>query len=318
MHRFLRHFNLFFLVFNSFIFANTLEIKDFFGTHIVKLPIKKLAIIGTYLELPAMFNIWDKVIALDKYSFDIDINQCFFKLNENKIYKMDSNTLGNIEKLLQIKPDLIISSIRNAQNIIFGNKIGLNFLSFQTHDIDAVKKQIFIFASLFDKIPKAKIIIQEMDSIFQLIEKQTSKITQKKKAIFVFNKPNVVSGKISVVSDMLNHAFVDNIGSRYITHDRSEIPIEKIVKENPDIIFIWWLSHYDTESILKIPALQSVKAIKTKQVYKMPSFDGTGPRVALMSLFVAMNAYPQNFKNINIQKTIRDFYLRIYGYYICN
>ncbi|PAF49840.1 hypothetical protein BKH41_00620 [Helicobacter sp. 12S02232-10] len=314
MHKFLKLFSLYIVFLFSNLFGVTIEIKDFFGTQSFDTPVKKVIISGTYLELPAVLGIWDKVVGLDEYAFRIDVNQINNPYLEN-IYKINSATLGNIEKILQLSPDIIISSTRSVQNINFGKKFGLKYLSFQTYRITEVKEQLSIMASLFGKTQKIKITIGEMDKIFKIIAQQTKNIQKKKRVIFMFHKPNVISGKESIVGDMLRYAATENIGEKYIEYDRAEVSIETIVNENPDIIFIWWLSPYSVDDILHIPALKSVNAIKNKQVYKMPSFDGTGPRVALMSLFVAKTAYSDYFKNTDIDHILQNFYLNVFGFY---
>ncbi len=131
---------------------------------------------------------------------------------------------------------------------------------------------------------------------------------KKKKGVELFHKANKISGHQAISSDILEKGGVDNFGSKYIKHGRAEINIEKIVKENPEIIFIWWISTLTPEDILNNPKFATIKAIKNKQVYKLPTMDIGGPRAPLISLFIALKAHPEAFKGVDINAIVKDYY----------
>ncbi|WP_154807256.1 ABC transporter substrate-binding protein, partial [Helicobacter pylori] len=126
------------------------------------------------------------------------------------------------------------------------------------------------------------------------------KNVKKKKGVELFHKANKISGHQAISSDILEKGGIDNFGLKYVKFGRADISVEKIVKENPEIIFIWWISPLTPEDVLNNPKFATIKAIKNKQVYKLPTMDIGGPRAPLISLFIALKAHPEAFKGVDI------------------
>ncbi|MGL2757555.1 ABC transporter substrate-binding protein, partial [Helicobacter pylori] len=38
------------------------KVKDYFGDQTIKLPVSKIIYLGSFAEVPAMFNTWDRVV----------------------------------------------------------------------------------------------------------------------------------------------------------------------------------------------------------------------------------------------------------------
>ncbi|PAF42814.1 ABC transporter substrate-binding protein [Helicobacter sp. 11S02596-1] len=288
-------------------------VKDYFGTQTFKEPIKRVIYLGSYAEVPAMLGIWDKVVGMSAYGFKSDIVKATAK-NLDNIRKLSDDHYAalNIEELKALSPDVIITYVGNPQAVEFAKKFGIAFLSFRDRSVQGIIDNIAVQAKVLQKESEAKSKIAKMREILALIEEKTSPIKNKKRVIEIFHKPNQISGKNSLDSDILASAGVENIGLRYVDNGRAEISLEKIIAENPEIIFIWWLSPYNPKDLLDNPQFQTITAIKNKQVYKLPPIDIGGPRTPLISLFVASKAYPEAFKDIDINAVLKDYYQSVF------
>lgn len=60
--------------------------------------------------------------------------------------------------------------------------------------------------------------------------------------------------------------------------------------------------------MLNNPKFATIKAIKNKQVYKLPTMDIGGPRAPLISLYIALKAHPEAFKGVDINAIVKDYY----------
>ncbi|KNE09080.1 ABC transporter substrate-binding protein [Helicobacter pylori] len=282
------------------------KVKDYFGEQTIKLPVSKIIYLGSFAEVPAMFNTWDRVVGISDYAFKDDIVKATLK-DPKRIKSMSSDHVAalNVELLKKLSPDLVVTFVGNPKAVEHAKKFGISFLSFQEktiaevmEDIDAQAKALEIDAS--KKLAKMQ---ETLDFI-----KERLKDVKKKKGVELFHKANKISGHQALDSDILEKGGIDNFGLKYVKFGRADVSVEKIVKENPEIIFIWWISPLSPEDVLNNPKFATIKAIKNKQVYKLPTMDIGGPRAPLISLFIALKAHPEAFKGVDINAIIKDYY----------
>ncbi|RKV24428.1 ABC transporter substrate-binding protein [Helicobacter pylori] len=255
------------------------KVKDYFGDQAIKLPVSKIIYLGSFAEVPAMFHTWDRVVGISDYAFKSDIVKATLK-DPKRIKSMSSDHVAalNVELLKKLGPDLVVTFVGNPKAVEHAKKFGILFLSFQEktiaevmEDIDAQAKALEIDAS--KKLAKMQ---ETLDFIAERL-----KGVKKKKGVELFHKAKF---------------------------GRADISVEKIVKENPEIIFIWWISPLSPEDILNNPKFATIKAIKNKQVYKLPTMDIGGPRAPLISLYIALKAHPEAFKGVDINAIVKDYY----------
>ncbi|GAA8919588.1 ABC transporter substrate-binding protein [Helicobacter pylori] len=282
------------------------KVKDYFGEQTIKLPVSKIIYLGSFAEVPAMFHTWDRVVGISDYAFKSDIVKTTLK-DPKRIKSMSSDHVAalNVELLKKLSPDLVVTFVGNPKAVEHAKKFGISFLSFQEktiaevmEDIDAQAKALEIDAS--KKLAKMQ---ETLDFI-----KERLKDVKKKKGVELFHKANKISGHQALDSDILEKGGIDNFGLKYVKFGRADISVEKIVKENPEIIFIWWISPLSPEDVLNNPKFSTIKAIKNKQVYKLPTMDIGGPRAPLISLYIALKAHPEAFKGVDINAIVKDYY----------
>ncbi|MFP6268196.1 ABC transporter substrate-binding protein [Helicobacter pylori] len=282
------------------------KVKDYFGEQTIKLPVSKIAYIGSYVEVPAMLNVWNRVVGVSDYAFKDDIVKATLK-DPKRIKSMSSDHVAalNVELLKKLSPDLVVTFVGNPKAVEHAKKFGISFLSFQEktiaevmEDIDAQAKALEVDAS--KKLAKMQ---ETLDFIAERL-----KGVKKKKGVELFHKVNKISGHQALDSDILEKGGIDNFGLKYVKFGRADISVEKIVKENPEIIFIWWISPLSPEDVLNNPKFSTIKAIKNKQVYKLPTMDIGGPRAPLISLYIALKAHPEAFKGVDINAMVKDYY----------
>ncbi|WP_104697528.1 MULTISPECIES: ABC transporter substrate-binding protein [unclassified Helicobacter] len=299
------------LFFGTILFCFGVEYEDFFGKHYLEKVPQRVVYLSTYIEMPAMLEIWDKVVGISSYAFDDDIVKQTAPLDKIQKFPTDHYAGIDIEKLKKMQVDLVITYPADLKSIEFAKKFGINFFAAKSKKIDEVLRDIQIQAKIFNKQEGMQVKISKMKEILELIEKRVPK-QKKKKAIEIFHKINQVSGKESLDSDILSKGGVDNVGERYIKQGRGEINLENLIVENPDIIFLWWLSPYEVKDILSNPQLQTLKAVKNKQVFKLPAMDIAGPRIPLIALYIAMKSYPEMFLDIKYEDILQEYYKVIF------
>ncbi len=282
------------------------KVKDYFGEQTIKLPVSKIIYLGSFAEVPAMFNTWDRVVGISDYAFKSDIVKTTLK-DPKRIKSMSSDHVAalNVELLKKLSPDLVVTFVGNPKAVEHAKKFGISFLSFQEKTIAEVMEDIDAQAKALEVDASKK--LAKMQETLDFI-KERLKDVKKKKGVELFHKANKISGHQALDSDILEKGGIDNFGLKYVKFGRADISVEKIVKENPEIIFIWWISPLSPEDVLNNPKFATIKAIKNKQVYKLPTMDIGGPRAPLISLFIALKAHPEAFKGVDINAMVKDYY----------
>lgn len=289
-----------------------IEYEDFFGKHTIDRVPQKVVYLSTHIEVPAMLGIWDSVVGISSYAFDDDIVKKTAPLEKILKFPTDHYAGIDIERLQTMGVDMVVTYPADLKSITFAKKFGINFLALRSKSMDDVISHIQTQAKIFDKEKEIEIKILKMQEVLKLISQKIKK-EKPKKALEIFHKINQVSGQDSLDSSILKYGGVVNIGEKYIKQGRGEMNLENIILENPDIIFLWWLSPYKVEDILTNPQLQTINAVKNHQVFKLPSMDIAGPRAPLIALFVAMMSYPEAFKDIKYQNILQDYYKVVFA-----
>ncbi len=289
-----------------------LEYEDYFGKHQLDTYPKRVLYLSNFVEAPAMLGAWDIIKGISEYAFDDDVVQATADLNQIQKFPSGHYAGLDIERLKKLQIDLIVTYPADLKSIEFAKKFGINFLAQKTQSVQDVLRDLRVQAEVLNRLDGFERKIAKMQEILELIKQRVPKHHQKNVVEF-FYKINHISGEKSLDTDILLHGGVQNIGSAYLKQGRGEIDLEKIIAKDPDVIFIWWLSPLEVADILENPQLKTLRAIKNKEVYKLPPMDIAGPRTPLISLFVAMKAYPDAFRDLHWEEILKDYYQVVLG-----
>ncbi len=306
---------LFFLFSVPAVFAGTVSIIDKLGRKVtIHVPVKRAILIVGYEFIPAL-NIWNQVVGVSQWAEKDDIYKAFIASNK-KLRKVNvgSGINLNIETIIKLNPDLIVTWSYNPSIITFLEKNGLKVIGIYPDSLKELNSVIKTFGMIFKKEKKAENTIQEMNKIFSLIRKKVANISQKnrKKVLYVGSNPNIVFCKIGITNDLIKLInAVNPAGS--INQRFRRITLEEIIEWNPDIIFIWGYANYNSTWFYKHSQWKYINAVKNKQIYKLPPWSTWSPRVALVALYMAMKTYPKYFKDINFDQITDKFYYKVFG-----
>ncbi len=297
-------------------FATPYTFVDKRGKRIsVNVPVKRAIFVVSYELIPAL-NLWNQVVGVSVWAEKhCDIYKAFIKLNP----KLKKPTVGigtslNIETIMKLNPDLIITWTYSPNIINYLESQGLKVYAIYPDSLKELYQVWKNYGKLFGKEKRVKEVIKEMNRIFALIKSRVAKIPpeKRKRVLYLLGKPTMVSGGIGITDEIIRLAGgIDVAGfmkQRYAT-----VSIERILMWNPDVIFIWGYAGYTPEWILNNSQWSYIKAVRNKQVYKLPHWSTWSPRVALVTLYMAMKLYPAYFKDINFEKVADKFYRKVFG-----
>ena len=291
------------------------------GKIIIDVPVKRAVIVISYELIPAL-DLWNQVVGVSVWAEkDCDIYKAFIKLNPD--FKKPTVGAGinlNIETILKLKPDLIITWTYVPQVVNYLESKGFKVFTIHPDNLAEFYQVLRTYGKLFGKEKKVEETIKEMEKIFNLIKRRIISISPKKrkKILHLGGKPTTVSAGIGITNDLIN--LIGGINPAGIIKERNvEVSVEKILVWNPDVIFIWGNAGYNENWLFENLQWKHIKAVRMKQVYKLPNWSTWSPRVALVALYMAIKAYPEYFKDIDFEKIADNFYRKVFGisyYYV--
>ncbi|ADN80696.1 ABC transporter substrate-binding protein [Helicobacter pylori] len=174
--------------------AQEVKVKDYFGEQTIKLPVSKIAYIGSYVEVPAMLNVWDRVVGVSDYAFKDDIVKATLKgedLKRVKRMSTDHTAALNVELLKKLSPDLVVTFVGNPKAVEHAKKFGISFLSFQETTIAEAMQAMQAQATVLE-IDASKKFAKMQETLDFIAERL--KGVKKKKGVELFHKANKISG----------------------------------------------------------------------------------------------------------------------------
>ena len=296
-------------------FGETLTFRDKIGrTVTIQTPVKR-AILLTGADLLPVTGSWKQVVGISRTAREDndllravkpDVAQLFPSVGDNSNF--------NIEMLLQLKPDMVLSWSSNPANIHYMDKKGLPVVAVYPESITELYEVMRLQGKLFGREKQVESAIFRMEEIFNFIRKRVAAVppSQRKTALWISSKPTSVTGGISVNNDLLSIVGQNNLGQGIKEHS-TDVPLEQIMSWNPDVIYIWGRASYSVNDILNNPQWRYIKAVKERRVFKAPKWDTWSPRLAPLALWMAATVYPKQFSDIDVTKTIDKFYRNVYG-----
>ena len=183
---------------------------------------------------------------------------------EEKVAKLES--VGtfikpSLERIITLKPDLVITSALTDDNLNNGLKSNnIEAKRIQANSIEEIFTNFMEVAKMLGKENEANKIIAEKRAKLEEIKKMA---TGNKKGLFVMSaSPLMVFGNDNLPNDIMKLLNIKNIAENQKGRNPIVTP-EFIMKENPDIIIT--LLPNPTQIVATNPQLKNVNAIKNSK-----------------------------------------------------
>lgn len=185
----------------------------------------------------------------------------------------------NIEKLISLKPDLVIGQIglhERFVEVLETNDIPVVIFKIDTYE-ESIDK-IRTFSKIIGNEEKGEQVINDLNNRIKAI---TDKLPDEKKRIAViYVTPQEVTVELeeSIAGGAAKILNFENVAYSNITKDMKKIPfsMEELVKQDPDIIFLTSyamtpnIKQKMSSTLMENPAWKTLKAVKEGRVYTLP------------------------------------------------
>ncbi len=292
--------------------ALAFTVKDAAGNDIeITPPVSRVVFLSLY-ELIPVFDVWDRVVGLNRWAFDNELLKRFPQLKE--IPSVGTPDTVNIEVLLSLHPDLVITWSYKPEVDDFLVRRGLKVISVYPDSLGELYAILDLCGRLFRKEDRAREIQSQMERSFAATASKVSKIPpqNRRKILCIWQKPTTVSGGTG-----LQHELIKLIGginpAEGIQTLHPEVSMESIVSWDPDVIFIWGSARYGPEELLSGPQWKSIKAVRNGKVFKAPDLTTWSPTICSLALWTAWKTYPEYFDRTEISEDVLRFHQKCFG-----
>ena len=294
--------------------AQTVTYTDKLGRKVdLAFPVRRAVVLQLYEFLPAL-NCWDRVAGVGRYAYDNDLLLVARPDIRTRFPSVGSGTDLNMEALLRLRPDLVITWTFKPENVQFLQDRGLKVIAVYPDSVPELYDLIRLQGRMFQREAQAKNTITQMEEVFRLVQARSSSlpVERRKKVLWIGGRQNNVAGASGLTDKLLNLIGGRNVAGG-IPQRNADVSIETIIGWNPEVIFIWGNAQYSARDILSSPQWQHVKAVRDGKVFKAPEWSTWSPRLAPIALWMAMKTYPERYRDINLISTTDGFYRKVFG-----
>jgi ABC-type Fe3+-hydroxamate transport system, periplasmic component len=316
-----------FVVFLTNISEASIKVQDFRGKEIVlKKPAERVVcLIESALTGIYMLKQQHKIVGIptnvyEEGYFYSDTFKYYALLDERiknkKLPAVGNWEKVNIEKVLSLKPDLIIIWSNQTDAISTFEKLGIPVYGVFITRLEDVKKEILDFGKILDAERRAKELVEYAQIEVKYFKNKSSRIENKKKVYFSWAQLNFLqtSCKGSIVDELINLAGGINICSN-IKGESVTLNMEKLILLNPDVILMWHSKSLKPSNLKSNNQLQTINAIKKNLIFQFPdtfSFDLWTLKFLYATKFMAKNIYPDLY-NYDLNKEYQKIMNFLYG-----
>ena len=291
--------------------------------------------------LSVFFNSADKIVGVAPTSMSAAKNSLLSKIYPEILNASDSFMNGNVinvEELMKLKPDVVFySENNNEQKEVLTNAgfaaIGISANGWHYDCIETLNHwldtltEVFKYsddiAILTDRSGKAQ---KKSNAIYAMVQERVSKLSEaeKKRVFFLFqynDSTMMTSGKNFFGQWWADAVGAINVATELEKDNSVATNLEQVYAWNPEMIF---LTNFTTalpkdlyENTIGNYDWSEVKAVKDKEVYKMPlgmyRTYTPGIDTPITLLWFAKTVYPDLFGDVDLVKETREYYKDIFG-----
>lgn len=277
---------------NKSVTTYPLTIKDSLKRDVVidKEPKRVISIAPNITETIAAVGKMDVLVGRTKY--------CDYPKEVSKVESIGTLTDPNIEKIVELKPDLVIASTHFKEAVL--KKLeALNVkvvVLYGEESFDGVYETISNIGKVLNANSEAQKIVSDMkDKVKNVTEKVKDK--EKKKVYYIVSygkNGDFTAGGDTFIGQMINMAGGENTAKDLKGWKYS---LEKLVSNEPDILVTSKISG-DKEKIKGENGYKDLKAVKDGKIYEIDNnlLDRQGPRLAQGLEELAKIVHPEAFK----------------------
>jgi len=181
-------------------------------------------------------SVTENIYALGAQDFLVGVSEyCDYPAEAKEKPKVGDIVHPNLEVILTLEPDLILSA-GNAQQVLDkASGLGLSCLSFRSESIKDIKNDLHRLGFLLGKEAEAADLCKYMNETMEQVKSRRKEDDLDRKAVLAFDlAPFIVAGKRTLGDEILGLAGFENIAKQALGR-YPNLSTEFVVEEAPDV-----------------------------------------------------------------------------------
>jgi len=301
---------------NIILYKQLVQVADVTGRKVM-VPKKIYKIVSLYpMATQLLFSLRseDKLIATPRGKVVNDVNFTKVFPDAKSLPEASDFREPNIETILSLKPDLVITTYQTPIKKLEEAGIPVVLLNFESPQL--MLKSIQFLGNILGQYEEARQALLYFNEKLEYIKDKTSIIN--KKATLYIAGANILT---TFGGDFYQTYLIDLAGGVSVSKDlkggKVNVSAEQILLWNPDYIVLTSYCSDTVNDVLDNPKLKDLKAIKNRDVLRMPSYilayDLPAQESILGIMWLSNKVYPQ-IVDFDIAKEAIDFYKRVYDF----
>lgn len=249
-------------------------------------------------EILFALGLGEKVVAVTNY--------CNYPEEAKKKEKIGGYSTIDIEKVVSLKPDLVLAAYGNGEETIERLKeLGLNVAILSSKSVKSIEdtlKEIRYIGKISGKEKEASSLCEEMEKKIKEITDKTRDAKKVRVTHICWHEPFYVAGSESLQGDMIEKAGGENVFSD--VEGWHAVSMEELIDRNPDVIIVSSGTGMGGERnvaydyILGEERLKCINAVKNHRIYLIDAdiVSRSGPRIADALEEVTKFIHPELFE----------------------
>lgn len=223
---------------------------------------------------------------------------CDFPFEATKVESVGTITKPSIEKIVALKPDVVISSMMKPEIQKQLEDAGIKVVAYKNGDsIEGSYRNMRDLSQVLNTGAKTKEIIE---SIEKKITEVSSKVSSAKEKVNVYyvvgygKNGDFTAGDKTFINDLIKVSGANNVAT---DAEGWQYTSEKLMAKNPDLIFMGKMSK-SKEGFVSEEPYNNLKAVKEGKVYEIDDnlINREGPRMGEAVEALAKLFYPELMK----------------------
>ena len=207
------------------------EIRDDLGEtfSFSSIPMRVISLAPSNTEMLFALGAGNRIVGVTEY--------CNYPLEANSINKVAGFNTVNLEKVAQVRPDLILAIRGNDMESLRSlRQLGIPVFSFDIQNLDQVSSALRRLGALLGVENRANTIADSLESRVRLVRREIKDVPDKPKVMWGFwGDPIYTAGAKTMIDDVIETAGGKNMG-RLAKGAWPQISLETVVQWAPDVI----------------------------------------------------------------------------------
>ena len=189
--------------------------------------------------------------------------------------KIGSYTTPNIEKIVNLNPDLVLAAYGNPTGTVEALKrFNLTVVGLNARNLDEILYNLRLVGEITGRSANASVLVANMVQRIEVLDGRMSNLKNEERPRIlhiIWHDPIWVAGKGTFEDELIKRSGGVNIAP---VEGYRALSLEKLIELNPDVIITpsgsgmgCTLTNFCYEYIMGEPRLRSIEAVRTKRVY---------------------------------------------------